>query len=79
MKPIETGLLELNELYSKFQETNSFGSWSREEKENLKDNLTYHSNKIEGLTLNYGDTIKFLRDSLVRPGTREGSIRFKKS
>jgi Fic family protein len=70
MKPIEKGLLELNELCSKFQKTRSFESWSEDEKENLKNNLTYHSSKIEGLTLDYGDTIKFLRDSLVLPGTR---------
>lgn len=70
MEPINKGLAELNDLYLKFQQARSFESWRQEEKENLKNNLTYHSNKIEGLTLTYGDTIKFLRDSLVHAGAR---------
>lgn len=40
------------------------------EKEEIKNNFTYHSNKIEGLTLTYGETIKFLRDSLIIRGAK---------
>lgn len=41
-------------------------SWTSEEKEILLNDFTFHSTKIEGLNMTYGDTIQFLKTGLVR-------------
>ncbi|MBT1710299.1 hypothetical protein KK062_18780 [Fulvivirgaceae bacterium PWU5] len=48
----------------------SFSHWGEKEKEAIRSNFTYHSTKIEGLTLTYGETIKFLKDNIVRTGMK---------
>ena len=40
--------------------------WGAEEKENLMNDFTFHSNKLEGLKLEYGDTIEYLKNGVIR-------------
>ena len=60
----------LVELHQNYLNTGSFSRWGEKEKEVIRNNFTYHSTKIEGLTLTYGQTIKFLKDNIVRVGMR---------
>jgi Fic family protein len=57
-------------LHQNYVNTGSFSRWGEKEKEAIKNNFTYHSTKIEGLTLTYGQTIKFLKDNIVRVGMK---------
>jgi Fic family protein len=41
--------------------------WDEVFLEKLKIELTYHSNKIEGNTLTYGDTLQYLKTGLLNP------------
>lgn len=43
--------------------------WTEDTRQKLIEDFTYHSTKIEGLALNYGDTIQFLRTGLVKSNT----------
>ncbi len=43
--------------------------WTPDEKEVLLNDFTYHSNKLEGLKIEYGDTIKFLKHGIIRKKT----------
>lgn len=56
-----SSLLELRKKYL----TSKPRRWSAREKRQLLEDFTYHSNKIEGLQLDYGDTISFLRRGLI--------------
>lgn len=40
--------------------------WTPEEKEALVNDFTFHSNKLEGLKLAYGDTLDFLKKGIIR-------------
>ncbi len=40
--------------------------WTADEKESLLNDFTYHNNKLEGLKLEYGDTIDFLKKGIIR-------------
>lgn len=40
--------------------------WSNEEKELLLNDFTFHSTKIEGLNMSYGDTIDFLKTGIIK-------------
>ena len=51
----------LNQLYPK-------AKWSDEFKEKIKIDFTYQSNKIEGSTLTYNDTFRFLKEAAVIKG-----------
>src|SRR6187402_1400464 len=70
MEKLPDSLQKLNYLHSLYTQHGSFAAWSNAEQEEIKSNLTYHSNKIEGLTLTYGETIRFLKDNLVKPGIK---------
>jgi len=48
--------------------------WTEETRQKLIEDFTYHSNKIEGLQLNYGDTIQFLRTGLIKSNTSAKDI-----
>lgn len=41
-------------------------TWSDEEKEWLLNDFTFHSTKIEGLNMSYGDTIDFLKTGIIK-------------
>jgi len=43
--------------------------WDKATREKLIEDFTYHSTKIEGLQLNYGETIEFLRSGIVKKNT----------
>ncbi len=36
------------------------GEWSQQTRQKLIEDFTFHSTRIEGLQLTYGDTLKFL-------------------
>lgn len=55
-------ILALREKYKKF----AHRQWSESIKTRLIEDFTYHSTKIEGLELSYGDTINFLRKGIIR-------------
>jgi Fic family protein len=57
-------------LHHTYLNAGAFSRWGEKEKEAIRNNFTYHSTKIEGLTLTYGQTIKFLKDNIVRPGMK---------
>jgi Fic family protein len=57
-------------LHQTYVNAGSFSNWGEKEKEAIRNNFTYHSTKIEGLTLTYGQTIKFLKDNIVRTGMK---------
>jgi glycosyltransferase involved in cell wall biosynthesis len=40
--------------------------WSNEEKELLLNDFTFHSTKIEGLNMSYGDTLDFLKSGIIK-------------
>jgi Fic family protein len=40
--------------------------WSDEERELLLDDFTFHSTKIEGLAMSYGDTMDFLKSGIIK-------------
>lgn len=48
--------------------------WNEETRNRLIEDFTYHSTKIEGLKLNYGDTMRFLRTGLVKSNTSPKDI-----
>lgn len=60
----------LVELHNAYLDKGSLSVWGDAEKESIKNNFTYHTNKIEGLTLTYGETLKFLKTSIVLPGMK---------
>lgn len=59
-------LTKFNELLRDYRRKFSFSKWNEADKEEIKNSITYHSNKIEGLTLSYGETIDFLKHQTVR-------------
>lgn len=58
-------LLELNNLLKEYNHVLKKADWTNDYIEEVKNEITYHSNKIEGLTLTYGETINFLKYGLV--------------
>jgi len=56
---------EINHLLANYKAKVRKQLWTKTFFEDLKNEITYHSNKIEGLTLTYGETIKFLKYGLI--------------
>lgn len=48
--------------------------WSSKERQKILEDFTYHTNKIEGLELNYGDTISFLRKGLIAKHSKASDL-----
>ncbi|WP_339790986.1 Fic family protein [uncultured Imperialibacter sp.] len=65
---LQQKLLILNELYRDYRNAFPFESWDSKIKEEVKNTFTYHSTKIEGLTLTYAETLRFLRDGTTKLG-----------
>ncbi len=63
-------ILALNKLHAKYQRIFPFESWDSRIKEEVKHTLTYHSTKIEGLTLTYAETLKFLKNGTIKQGAK---------
>jgi Fic family protein len=68
---LEKDLIKLNTLHKHHR---FLKSWSPQEKEEIKNLLTYHSTKIEGLQLSYGDTISFLKNRIIKTKARAKDI-----
>lgn len=68
---IEIDIKYLDELHHNYT---PLSNWSEKDKEDIKANLSFHSNKIEGLQLTYGDTLSFLKDKIIKPGARAKDI-----
>lgn len=64
----------LNHLWEQYKNVVQKQNWTRSFFEDLKNDITYHSNKIEGLTLTYGETIRFLKYGLI-DSTEESKIK----
>jgi Fic family protein len=43
--------------------------WDQEQKDDIINQITYHSNKIEGLEANFAQTMQYLRKGLISTGT----------
>lgn len=63
MNPLHTKILKLRQ---DLIDKGGRQDWSTAIKEKLINDFTYHSTKIEGLELSYGDTIQFLRNGIIR-------------
>lgn len=61
-------LKEVNKLLPIYRKALNKKEWTRDFFEDLKNDITYHSNKIEGLTLTYGETMQFLKYGLIENG-----------
>jgi Fic family protein len=48
--------------------------WSVTEQESLINDFTFHSTSLEGMKIGYGDTIEYLKNGVVRPGTNVKDI-----
>ena len=57
-------LIKLDKLKILFNERFPRKTWSWEDKEQLKINLTYYSNNIEGNVISYGDTVSYLKHGI---------------
>lgn len=62
MNPLHIKAVNLQKKYKFISPKN----WSNDVKESLLNDITYHSNKLEGMRLEYGDTIDYLKNGLIR-------------
>ncbi|MEX2335965.1 MAG: Fic family protein [Fulvivirga sp.] len=56
---------EINTLLLEYKNAIEKKPWTKEFLDDLKNDITYHSNKIEGMSLPYGETIQFLKYGLI--------------
>ena len=67
---IEIDILQkFNQAFETYKTLIIKDNWSLETVTDLLNDFTYNSNKIEGLTLTYGETIQFLSNALVESNT----------
>ena len=67
---IEIDILQkFNQAFETYKTLIIKDNWSLETVADLLNDFTYNSNKIEGLTLTYGETIQFLSNALVESKT----------
>lgn len=67
---LQQKLQELNQLHQRYRSVFPFDEWDDKVREEVKNALTYHSTKIEGLTMTYAETIRFLRDGNTKLGAK---------
>ena len=65
MEEIKKILVQINTKLAEFVQHNPRPDWSQNTKEELLLDFAFHSNKIEGLNLSYGETISFLKNGLI--------------
>lgn len=65
MEEIEKTLKAINDTLEVYQSYFPRNDWKQETVNDLILNFSYHSNKIEGLRLSYGETISFLKHGLI--------------
>ena len=63
-------LNQINILKSKVDALMPLKDWDETFLEKVKIEFTYNSNKIEGNTITYGQTVKLLRDFVTRGSSR---------
>ncbi|KAA2245759.1 hypothetical protein F0L74_07345 [Chitinophaga agrisoli] len=71
---IEKKLEEINFLKSQVSALATDKDWDDAFLERVKVDFTYNSNKIEGLTLTYGQTIKLLKDFITPQNAATGEL-----
>jgi len=71
---IEKKIEEINLLKSKISALRTDKNWDDEFLEKVKVDFTYNSNKIEGITLTYGQTIKLLKDFVTPQNAAPGEL-----
>lgn len=67
-------LHEFNSVLAEFQQLFPRPEWTDEFKTSLIDDFSFYSTKIEEESIEYGDTIRFLRNELVRKGHLKGFL-----
>ncbi len=65
MEEIASFLQQLNKSLHTYKQLFPRPQWDKKTKDDLILDFTYHSNKIEGLGMSYGETISFLKYGLV--------------
>jgi hypothetical protein len=71
---IEKKIDEINILKSKVSALRTDNDWDDAFLEKVKVDFTYNSNKIEGVTLTYGQTIKLLKDFVTPQNVAPGEL-----
>lgn len=71
---IEKKIEEINILKSKVSALRTNRDWDDAFLEKVKVDFTYNSNKIEGVTLTYGQTIKLLKDFVTPQNAAPGEL-----
>lgn len=67
---LQEKLQRLKILHKKYLNGFPLENWSDTVKEEVKNSFTYHSTKIEGLTLSYAETLRFLKEGIIKKGAR---------
>ena len=65
MEEIRTTIGEINKSLEVYQSHYPRVDWDKDATDDLILNFSYHSNKIEGLHLSYGETISFLKHGII--------------
>jgi Fic family protein len=71
---IENKIDEINFLKGEVSALNIYKNWDDAFLEKVKIDFTYNSNKIEGVTLTYGQTIKLLKDFVTPQNAIPGEL-----
>jgi Fic family protein len=58
-------ILEIISLKARLDEFNVPSEWDNQFKDKIKKQITYHSNKIEGNTLTFGETLALLESNII--------------
>ncbi|GEP98256.1 Fic family protein [Chitinophaga cymbidii] len=71
---IEHKIRKINTLKNKIEDLAPRKEWNEAFFEKVKIDFTYNSNKLEGNTLTYGQTIKLLKDFVTPPNAAPGEL-----
>ncbi len=71
---IEQKIAQINTLKSQISALNAQQDWDEAFLEKVKIDFTYNSNKLEGNTLTYGETIKLLKDFVTPKNANLGEL-----
>ncbi len=71
---VGTRIEKINELKSRVDQVKAKKSWDRNFLEQLKIDFTHYSNKIEGNSLEYGQTIRLLRELVIPEHASPGDM-----
>src|ERR1041384_8200075 len=76
MEEVENVLSSINSKLTTFQDLYPKSDWSETTQQELIRDFSFHSNKMEGLSMSYGETISFLKTGLLESNklTKPGSF-----